>query len=219
MSREAQFLTATLRRFLAGGAPCAEPPANLDWAALLRLADAHAVTPMIYSVLRDARLRSSYEASALKSLTQSGELTRLAEIFEKHRIPFVALKGPLLSQYLYGALGARTSGDIDVLVKMDDVPHIRKMLVSCGYRLSSTLHWNYDSACVRAREAEIWFEGAAGVSIDIHLAMIPPYSASVFDHLSGWESLKTVPLAGHDIQTRARTATAFSVCARRETYV
>ena len=221
MSREAQFLVATLRRFLVGGAPCERAAVDLDWPALLRLAQAHAVTPMLYSALRDVpapqefaqQLRSSYETSALKSLTQSGELTRLAEKFEEHRIAFVALKGPLLSQYLYGALGARTSGDIDVLVKMEDVPRIRNILVSSGYRLSSALHWNSDSACVRSREAEISFQSAAEVSIDVHWRLMPHYSASVFDHLSGWESLRPVLLAGHEIQTLAPEPLLLFLCA------
>lgn len=225
MSRELQFLLAAVRRFLGSeaeeGGVKRGVREDLDWPALLQLSDAHAVTPMLYSALRDTpippdfaeQLRSQFENSVRQSLAQSGELARLAGLFGEHRISFVALKGPMLSQYLYGALGARTSGDIDVLVKKEDVPRIRNILASSGYRLRTTLHWNSASACVRSREEEISFESPSDVSIDVHWRLMPRYSASVFDKLSGWESLRTVRLAGREIQTLAPEPLLLFLCA------
>ena len=224
MNGEPQFLLSALRHFLRGDqrdAPAWE--AELNWETLLDLADAHAVTPMLYSALNERlqrglpefadRLRARYENSVRRSLAQSAELSRLAGVFEERRIPFVALKGPMLSQYLYGALGARSSGDIDLLVKRQDVPRIRKTLSGAGYALKSTLHWNADSACLRSREEEISFESPSEVSIDVHWRLMPRYSASVFDRLTGWESLKPVELAGRQIQTLAPEPLLLFLCA------
>src|SRR3989449_5356387 len=107
----------------------------------------------------------------------------------------------------------RTSGDIDVLAKKGDVPRMRNILVSSGYRVTTTLHWNSDSACVRAREEEISFEAPSGGSIDVHWRLMPGYSASVFDRLTGWESLRTLPLAGREIQTLAPGPLLLFLCA------
>ena len=220
MSREPQFLIAAVRRFL--GSDAALPDTEgIDWPVLLRLSDAHAITPMLDSALRDSpipqvfaeQLRSRFENSVRYSLAQSGELVRLAELFEKHRVSFVALKGPMLSQYLYGTLGTRTSGDIDVLVREQDIPRIRDILVSAGYRLTTTLHWNSGSACLRSRDQEIHFDSPRDVSIDVHWRLMPRYSASVFDCLTGWESLRTVPLAGREIQTLAPEPLLLFLCA------
>jgi len=59
-----------------------------------------------------------------------------------------SLKGPLLSWYLYGELGARSSGDIDLLVKPGDLLRIRDLLLSRGFRVANTLHlgWICDMA-------------------------------------------------------------------------
>ena len=162
MSREAQFLVAAVRRFLS---PPSETAASLDttgldWPELLELSDAHAVTTMLFAGLRDTpipekitdELRARVQTSVRYSLAQSRELAQLAGLFEEHRISFVALKGPMLSQYLYGALGGRTSGDIDVLAKPGDVPRIHRALVSCGYVLESTAHWLSGSAYLHCRE-------------------------------------------------------------------
>jgi hypothetical protein len=119
----------------------------------------------------------------------------------------------MLSQYLYGELGTRSSGDIDVLVKPEDVPQIRNILAPAGYRLHTTLHWLSDSACLRSREQEISFESPSGVSIDVHWRLMPRYFPSVFDRISGWESLRTVPLAGRVIQTLAPETLLLFLCA------
>src|SRR6266404_1792592 len=145
MNGEPRFLLSALRHFLRGDQRDAPPwESGLNWETLLDLADAHAVTPMLYSALEGKmaggglaeftdRLRARYENSVRCSLAQSAELSRLSGLFEERRIPFVALKGPMLSQYLYGALGARMSGDIDVLVKRQDVPRVRKTLAGARY--------------------------------------------------------------------------------------
>src|SRR5262249_50593714 len=156
--------------------------------------------PMLYSVLQNApipsevsaELRSRFEVSVRRSLAQSAELARLAGLLEENRIPFVAFKGAVLSQYLYGMPGGRSSGEIDVHFKRQDVPRMRRVLVASGYHLKSTLHWSSDSATVRSREEEISFESPSEVSIDVHWRLMPRYSASVFDELTGWESLKPV---------------------------
>src|SRR5437867_13196643 len=128
MSGEPAFLIAAARRLLHPESllPNRE---TIDWTVLLRLAAAHAVIPMLYSAMRDVpipdgaaeELRVGIDRSAARTLMQSRELAVLLGLFEQHAIPVVALKGPTLSRYLYGDLEARASGDIDVLVKREEV--------------------------------------------------------------------------------------------------
>src|SRR5262249_17631482 len=220
MTSEPEFLASALRSFL-GSASSDTFAEDSNFPVLLQLADAHAVTPILYTALRDqplpppfgGQLRSRFENSVRQSLAQTAELARLAALFDEHRIPLVALKGPMLSQYLYGELGTRSSGDIDVLVKPEDVPQIRNILAPAGYRLHTTLHWHSDSACMRSREQEISFESPSGVSIDVHWRLMPRYFPSVFDRMTGWESLRTVPLAGRAIQTLAPETLLQFLCA------
>ena len=157
-------------------------------------------------------LRCALEESVRRSLAQTGELARVAGLFEERGIPMVALKGPLLSHYLYGDLGARTSGDIDLLAKRKDVARIHDVLISQGYRLTSTLHWNSASACLRSRESEVSFESPSEVSIDVHWRLLPRYFASAFDEMDGWESLRTLTLAGRRVHTLAPEPLLLFLC-------
>ena len=219
MSAEPAFLIAAVRHFLDAEAPLPDSQ-NIDWTAVLRLANAHTVTPMLYNAFRETpipdavaeQLRSAFETSVRWSLAQSGELTGLVGLFEEKGIPVVALKGPLLSRYLYGDLSVRSSGDIDVLVKQDDVRRSRDALVSSGCRAANRLHWNSDSACLRLRGQEMAFDSPSGVSIDVHWRLVPPHFPSAFDKLDAWESLATVTLAGRQVHTLAPEPLLLFLC-------
>jgi hypothetical protein len=206
-----QVLIATVRRFL--GTSTEEPHLEVDWPSLLSLAEAHGVTPILYLTVGRDELRNRFEGYVLRSLAQSAEIVRLAQIFDQNGIAFIALKGPMLSQYLYGSVGIRASGDIDVLVESKDMPRIRRVLVSSGYRMITSLHWDSDSACLRSREDETILGSPSAVNVDVHWRLIPRYSASVFDNLTGWESLRSVPLAGREIRTLAPEPLLLLLCA------
>jgi len=159
-----------------------------------------------------AELRSGYESSVQRSLAQSGELARLSGLLEKHGIPVITVKGPLLSRYLYNNLSARSSGDIDLLARPEDVLRIRDVLVPRQYRVANTLHWNSDSAYLRSRENEISFASPSGVSIDVHWRLLPRYFASPFDDLDVWKSVRTAMLAGRQIRTLAPEHVLLLIC-------
>ena len=205
---EPEYLIGAVHHFLEASA-LLPTPGKMDWTELLDLAQAHAMIPMLYTALRDEsipaqaaeELNAKYEQSVQRSLAQIGELARLAGLFERSGIPVVALKGPMLSQYLYGDFALRASGDIDVLVKAEDVLRVREILISNGYRGTNALPSNSRSACLRLRGKEMAFESPSGVSVDVHWRLVPPHFASVFDKLDPWESLRAESLAGRQIPT------------------
>jgi hypothetical protein len=207
VSRECEFLVAAVRRFFHPEDPLPDP-SGLDWSELMRLSTAHAVTPMLYRALRsipipqhaDESFRSAFEANTRRNLALSAELCRLAELFEEHAIAFVPLKGPVLSQQLYGDLSMRCSADLDWLVLPHDVLGVRNVLTAGGYRVGSPLHWPCDSACLRCREAEISLvDEARFLTVDLHWRILPSYFASAFDYEEVWQSLVSIPFCGRTI--------------------
>ena len=130
MSRECEFLLAAVRRYFRPEDPPPEPY-GLDWTELLRLSTIHAVTPMLYQTLRSIpipqhaieSLRLAFEKNTRRNLALSAELCRLVELFNEHAVTFLPLKGPLLSQQLYGDLSMRCSADLDWLVPPHDLLH------------------------------------------------------------------------------------------------
>ncbi len=212
---ERLFLTAAIHRFLHPADPLPDL-ASTHWPALLELASAHAVVPMLAEVLPPPLyppLQQAASALQRSSLAQSAELARLAGLLSSRNIRMIALKGPLLSRRLYGDVGIRTSGDIDILIHPQDVLITRNALLSAGYRLASTLHWSTDAATFRSRESEIVFNAPSEISVDLHWRSLPPYFASAMDGVDLWNSLETVELAGQSIQTLQPEALLIYLCA------
>jgi Uncharacterised nucleotidyltransferase len=217
---EPAFLISAIRHFFDAEFALSIPE-SLDWPRLLDLAQAHAVTPILRAALQNVQipssvstaLRASYEASIRLSLAHSAELLRVVELFGKARIPMVALKGPMLDQYLYGDLALRVFGDIDVLLKPDDVLRARDTLIDNGYRIASSLPWNSRSACLRLRGKEMSFDSPSGGSVDVHWRLMPPNFASVFDKMDPWQYQRVEHLAGHRVQTLSAEAQLLFLCA------
>lgn len=73
---------------------------------------------------------------ALQRLTQAGLSRRLAEILEELEAGGVAvacLKGPILSERLYGDLTSRQSADLDLLVAPGELQRLSESLLRLGY--------------------------------------------------------------------------------------
>src|SRR6202035_2811780 len=118
-------------------------PDRLDW---------HGVAPLVSSGLQpvhsdslptDAvrRLQDSQHACVRRGLFLTGKLVRLLDLFGAAAIPVIPLKGPALSEYLYGDSALRQFVDLDLLVHRSDVPPAMLLLERQGYRLDSRLSW------------------------------------------------------------------------------
>ncbi len=68
-----------------------------------------------------------------RSLTRATELARIVRVLEDGGIGVASLKGPLLSLELYGDLGHRHSGDLDLIVGPSEVLRTDAILRACGY--------------------------------------------------------------------------------------
>lgn len=119
--------------------------AGVDWEAFLRQVDRHGIPVQALSVLRRCEgldvpddvhgaLKDRNKRTVVKSFMQTGELIRINRLLKAHDIDMIALKGVALSQRLYGTPHVRTSCDIDVLVRPQDLAAVDRLLAGIGYR-------------------------------------------------------------------------------------
>jgi hypothetical protein len=113
---------------------------ELDWGRVLVMAERHRVRPLLFAALSKvdggrvppailARLRSFAAANALRALFLTGELFSLLDLLQSHGIAAAPFKGPTLAILVYGSAGVREAGDLDVLVRRDDIIRARKLLL------------------------------------------------------------------------------------------
>ncbi|MBI4322783.1 MAG: nucleotidyltransferase family protein [Candidatus Omnitrophica bacterium] len=74
-------------------------------------------------------------ARAARALMLAHELTTILRRFHARGIQVVPLRGPALSEQLYGDPLARPCGDLDVLVRKPELAQVKTELLEFGYRL------------------------------------------------------------------------------------
>lgn len=115
----------------------------IDWEYLLRTAGEHGVLPLVSWRLGSfpelipedvlESLRSIVQHNKLRNLLLAGELVKLLDLFRRHGIPAVSYKGPVLAASVYRNLALRKPGDLDLLMRREDVRRARDLLRARGY--------------------------------------------------------------------------------------
>jgi hypothetical protein len=120
----------------------------LDWVLLLRLAEYHGVSPLLYRNLSTlccdripveslTHLRQRTYASALLNGLLTQELVILCEAFAAHGVPVIPIKGATLAVSAYGDFTLREFRDIDLIIRECAIPEAQACLSAQGYERMS----------------------------------------------------------------------------------
>jgi Uncharacterised nucleotidyltransferase len=119
---------------------------GIDWNRLLRLAHVHGLLPLLHShAVRGAvpvpsDVRADLDARARdtthRNLQLTSELVALLRLCADHAIPVVPLKGPVLAQQVYASVALRRVGDLDLLLREEDLVRCMRLLDARGYQLA-----------------------------------------------------------------------------------
>ena len=117
--------------------------------------------------------------------------------FKAAGIDVIVLKGAFLAELVYENIGLRAIGDVDLLVKKEDLGKVKRVLIHLGYQALPT-RWG-------ERLNELWetewaeerhFTKANNVDIDVHWYIqdrVDPFQIDIADL---WEHAQPVVLAG-----------------------
>jgi len=118
---------------------------KLNWEYLFQIARMNGVVPLLYKGIKETYPRvvssdnlklfqNSFIANAKHNLFLTSKLLRLLELLKKYSIFAVPLKGPVLTESIYGDLSFRSFDDLDILVYEHDALKAYNLLVSQGYK-------------------------------------------------------------------------------------
>ncbi|MEO7520662.1 MAG: nucleotidyltransferase family protein [Gemmatimonas sp.] len=155
----------------------------IDWSVLVRLAEAHGVLPLVAKQLhavasapehvqRDLARAASQVAA--RNLQLTGELISIARTFGSAGIDMLPVKGPVLAQYVYGDVGLRVFGDLDIVVRERDLSSALELLALRGYDLPHRGMSRRNAAHAAtfghfsARRADI------GLTVEVHPQLVDP---------------------------------------------
>ncbi len=117
----------------------------IDWNRFISLTARHRLFPQVnafskrYPEIIPAQVQHAIAEQASKNLRRmlslAGELHVIHQLFENEHIGFIAMKGPLMVQQLYGDYSFRQSRDVDILVQVKHVDNAIGALTQAGYHL------------------------------------------------------------------------------------
>lgn len=184
---------------------------DMDWSYLLQTASRWRVRPLLYRNLNAiclegvpeailAQLRNHFHTNAQRNLFLVGELVKLLRLFEIQGIPAISFKGPVLAASVYTNFALRECGDLDLLVRKQDVIEAKSLLISKGYRSTQQLTDTQELACLESHLAYHLAYDDGNVGVELHWRIAPAYFAFPFDLDCLWEDLEPTPLAGTTIR-------------------
>ena len=183
----------------------------VDWEAVLRLADNHGTSSLLYQSLSRfsdmvpspvlGALRQRYEKNVYKSLFLTNELTRILDCLEGLGVEAIPYKGVVLSEVYYGDMALRQTGDIDMFIRRRDVGRSKNALRDLGYTtrlgIPEELLEDY-----MASGYEWTFDGPAGPNLlELQWALQPRFYAVDFDMDGMFERVVKVRVAGRSVKT------------------
>lgn len=180
---------------------------KLDWEQVLSAASVQGILPLLHWHLSRIggqqvpapvaeRLRQSFLRNLRSNLWLTGELLRLLPWFAERQIPVVPFKGPVLTASLYGNLGLREFGDLDLLVHPPDVLRAKALLLEAGYQPELELTPRQERALLR-NDCEYNFRNPeTKTRVEVHWRMIPRHFSLPLDPDPWWQRLQMVSLNG-----------------------
>jgi len=183
---------------------------SLDWERLLELVDQHRVVPQVYgqlSAMGDlvperirCALQRRYQDNARKALWFTGELVRVVSHFESRGIEVLPYKGPGLAQVLYGDVAQRQFGDLDVIVRAQDVIRAKAALLELGYKAGVELVKDQEHPHIDIGY-ECPFYSAGGSLLELQWRILPRFYTVDFDVTVFFERAEGFIVGGRVMRT------------------
>ncbi len=181
------------------------PLSESDWKDLLQQSARHGLTPLFYHRLSTfhpdipippavmGRLRQAYLVNATRNMILYNYLGKVLKILRSNSIPVIALKGAHLAELVYGNRALRFLGDLDLLVKKDDVMRVDALLLEMG--CTPTVHKRIVG---NDNNQFAYLMPKRDVSLEIHWSILSsPFPFSI-DIDGQWKRSRPALIAGVD---------------------
>ncbi|MBP2645632.1 MAG: hypothetical protein H6Q75_1072 [Firmicutes bacterium] len=181
---------------------------TIDWQYVLTLVRYHQSGSLVYKTLSQVpelvpqeilkALHREYKENMARSLVMTGELVKICAVLERQGIAYAVLKGIPLGYMLYGDLGYRVSGDLDILVWPEELDKAVSLLEGMEFRRE-------DPSFLTERGRKGWLAETNhftlhhknGIAVELHWRLENNELSLPLAYVQG--SLTNVMVAGHKI--------------------
>ena len=155
----------------------------------------HACVPESCLVL----LSQTVQSALMENMRQLSQLRQMLRACEAESIPFLLMKGLWIVDQLYQNMAARASGDIDILLKPEDMPRFTRLVQRLGFEVDLTIIDFQEIAQVTNEFQLPTFDGSS--RFDVHWSMTHPLEDSPINEDKIWARSDVVNLVGKPCQS------------------
>jgi hypothetical protein len=147
----------------------------------------------------ETRLREHFRLNSARNLVTSGELLAVIDSLEREGVQAMPYKGAALAVQLYGHLGARQFGDIDLLVRSQDVAVATRVLIERGYSAHFRIDESQMDRFIKLSYVRLFKRAADRSVVELHWAIAPRFFGFELDLEPFWPKLGRVEVAGKSV--------------------
>jgi len=174
-----------------------------DYQRTFALAQRHGLFPLLYQTLASMPeillpsktltiFKRSFMDTLQRNMMMSAELTELMRLFVANNIGAIAFKGPALAAAAYGNISLRQYGDLDILIRKEELHKTLSLLQERGYIPEIELQEEALETFYRCVNVIGLQRGA--VRVEIHWELLSRNYAINFDSEKLWTDLVQVKI-------------------------
>jgi len=156
---------------------------KIDWDCVVRKACLHGIVPIVYRTLQGMteervpkavlnKLWVYTRMIADRNTLLVEELNTILKLFSSKGIEAMPLKGPLLATELYGNLELRPMGDLDILVRTQDVLKAKRLLLAREYIPEKDLDTRQEKQYLNHECAFHFYQAKRKLNVDLHWRIV-----------------------------------------------
>jgi len=183
--------------------------ATVDWTQFFALAATHHVEPLVFRYFQAnpglispevaAKLQFKSRAIGFRNLVLTRELVRLADLFSAAGIDLLPMKGPVVAHQVYGDVGQRQFGDLDILVRPRQLQAARALLAAEGYYYQDGWSSWRQRAYEHFGHHYGYYHPQKCVYVELHWRVMPKNVHFPIETRSFWDRLQLRPIGGAEV--------------------
>ncbi len=179
----------------------------LNWKKVLKFIHSNHIAPLIYHNLKDIKeshlipkeamdqLRKAYYVNLVRNMYFYEQLKRILDAFREEGIEVIVLKGAALAETVYDDIGLRYMGDIDLLVREQDLDRAEELMAKLGYFSYEGQH-SKDSFKKNHRHLAPFYNQDNGIKVEIHRDIVNPGTPFYIDIRKLWDRAQGAIIGG-----------------------
>ena len=173
-----------------------------DWEAVAAVIESERIGPLLHrqvgAIVAPAlaeQLYRSYHRTALRNLLLLRELGACLRALSAAALPVIVLKGAALIETVYGNVALRPMGDVDLLVRRQDLTAARRTLDGLGYE-AQRIETHPGAVTEFENEMALSKPGKIDTWVDVHWGLFDsPYYQERIAMDWFWQSARPAPIA------------------------